>query len=106
MLESLAADMRDGKLKLPRLLVSDDVQSGLRAIIRSSGAISFHAHYYAPNGTRPMALIGDYPETSITAARSITKTIVALAARGIDPIEGMRTRLMKELLDLGEKWRP
>lgn len=107
MLENLAADMRAGRLKVPRLLISDNVQPGLRAIIRrGTGAVSFHAHYFAPDGSRPMVLIGGYPETSIAVARAITKTILALVERKIDPIEGMRARLMRELYEKGTSWRP
>src|SRR5262249_29067097 len=43
--EALAADLKSGRVPLDRLTVSEDVQPGLSAIIRRTGAISLHVGY-------------------------------------------------------------
>lgn len=105
-LEALAKDLKEERIPLDKVTISDTQVSGLRAIIRKSGAISYHANYTARDGSRPYLKIGDYPKMSINQARQITDTIHALAAKGIDPVEGLHERLMRELLEKGEKWRP
>jgi hypothetical protein len=85
--------------------VGDDRQVGLRAIIRKSGAITFHAMYQL-GGSRPMVTIGQYPETSIDLARHLTSVVRGLAEKGIDVQEGLHSRLLQELEDEGLKWRP
>jgi hypothetical protein len=104
-LERLAGIVRTMRLPNGRVTVSDNVQPGLRAIIRDTGGVSFHAHYEV-NGSRPYLRIGGLPETSIAEARELTKTILALAAKGIDPQDGLHTRLIRELAAKGAAWRP
>ncbi|MCF8475744.1 MAG: Arm DNA-binding domain-containing protein [Pseudolabrys sp.] len=106
LLDGLSDDMRARRIRSPRLVVSDNVATGLRAIIRQSGNVTLHCHYRSPDGSRPMILLGAYPEMSIGSARDLVKTINALVARGIDPLEGMRRRVMAELLEKGADWRP
>lgn len=105
MLEGLAADLKSGRIPLPRVNVSDDVQVGLRAIIRNTGNISFHANYDYQD-SRPWFKIGDYPDMSIKKARELTFTIRELASKGIDVQAGMHERLLRELEERGTKWRP
>lgn len=106
LLDGLSAEMQARRIRAPRLVVSDNVVTGLRAIIRQSGAVSLHAHYKSPDGSRPMVLLGAYPEMSIAQARDLVRTINALVAKGLDPLEGMRRRVMAELLEKGSDWRP
>ncbi len=104
-LEKMAAIVRTMRLPNGRVTVSDNVQPGLRAIIRDTGGVSFHAHYEI-DGTRPYLKIGGLPGTSIAEARELTKTILALAAKGIDPQAGLHDRLIRELTAKGAAWRP
>lgn len=103
--EGLAKDLKDGRTPLDRLTVSDDMQQGLRAIVRNTGLVSFHAHYDV-DGSRPYIKIGDYPDMTVEQARAITKTIRALADMGIDVQAGLHERLIRELKEKGTKWRP
>jgi hypothetical protein len=105
-LEKLAKSLESGAIKhIDRLSISDDVQPGLRAIIRNTGAISFHVHY-AVAGSRPMLKIGEHPGTSIAEARSLAATVLTLADKGIDPQVGLHERLIRELKEKGARWRP
>lgn len=88
-----------------KITLSDPMTTGLQAIIRPSGAISFHVHYHY-NGHRPLLKLGDFPGMTIVQARELTRTVIALGELGIDPQEGFRERLIRELLRDGEKWRP
>ena len=103
--EALADDLKRGRVPLDRVTVSDNIQTGLRAIIRNTGLISFHVQY-SVEGSRPYLKIGDYPDTTVNEARSIAKTVIALAERGIDVQSGLHERLVRELKEKGEKWRP
>jgi hypothetical protein len=107
---AIAKDLASGKVPMARLTISDDLVVGLRAMISNSGEISYHASYTL-RGERPFLNIGsanrqapDY--ISLTEARQITKTIKALAHKGIDVKDGLMPRLRRELLRDGEKWRP
>ena len=109
-LKDIARDLASGKLKLPRVQISDDMVTGLRAMVNKSGLISFHAAYTI-GGSRPLLKIGEMdkksPEyISIEDARHLTKTIQALADKGIDVQEGLHRRLVRELRDQGTNWRP
>lgn len=42
----------------------------------------------------------------ISEARVLAKTVRLLAARGIDVQAGLHERLVRELTEKGEKWRP
>jgi hypothetical protein len=105
MLDSMRKRMLSDKNTLNSVTITDDVQDGLRAIVRKTGLVSFHAHY-AFNGQRPFLLIGHYPETTIEQARELTKTVRALADMGIDVTEGLHARLIRELKRDGTRWRP
>lgn len=103
--ERLARDLQNGNVPLDRVTVTDDMQPGLRAIIRNTGLVSFHVNYDV-EGARPYLKIGDHPEMPIADARYVAKVVRDLAAMGIDPQEGLHRRLIRELLEKGTKWRP
>jgi hypothetical protein len=112
MLKAMAKDLATGKTPLDRVVLSDDLVTGLRAIVRKSGNVSLHASYHFDGG-RPLIILGDptlSPKDpnyiSLADAREITKTIKHLAGNGIDPQEGARRRLLKELKRDGTAWRP
>lgn len=109
-LEGLAKDLKSGRLPLERTTISDDMVTGLRAIVTKDGKISFHASYHFGEG-RPFMKIGELDKKSkdyisITDARELTKTIKGLADKGIDPQEGLLQRLVKELKRDGTSWKP
>jgi hypothetical protein len=104
-LEALAKDLQSGRTPLDKLTVSDDEVSGLRPIVRNTGAISYHVTY-SISGSRPYLLLGHHPEMTIRDARELAKTVQALAERGIDPQEGLHSRLIRELREKGTRWRP
>lgn len=89
----------------PWVSIGDDRQPGLRAIIRKSGAVTFHAMYYFGD-SRPMITVGQFPETTIEEARHLTKVVRGLAEKGIDVQEGLHSRLLRELEEEGLDWRP
>jgi hypothetical protein len=112
MLKDLASDLQTGKTPLDRVTVSDDMVVGLRAMVTKKGNISLHASYHF-NDSRPMIRLGDPTVSpkdpdyiSLTDAREVTKTIKNLALKGIDPAEGAQRRLIRELREKGEAWRP
>lgn len=105
LLERIATDLQTKRIPLPRITVSDEVQPGLRAIMRDTGLISFHVSYDV-DGTRPFLKIGDHPAMKIDEARELAKTIRALADMGIDPTLGLHERLIRELQAKGTRWRP
>ena len=86
-------------------VVADPGTVGLQAIVRSTGAISFHIHYHC-NGSRPVLKIGDFPGTTIEQARALARTVKKLGEAGIDPQEGLHARLIRELTERGTDWRP
>jgi hypothetical protein len=102
--EALAKDLKSGKIPLPKVMLTDPVQPGLRVLIRQSGTITFIAHYTVGD-RRPMLTIGEHPEMTIEEARPLVRTINALADKGVDVQEGLHTRLLKELRAKGEKWK-
>jgi hypothetical protein len=50
-----------------------------------------------------MIKVGELPGTTIEEARALTKTIRALAAKGIDVQSGLHERLLRVQ---GTRWRP
>lgn len=111
-LEKLADDLKKGRIPLDRVTVSDDRVVGLRAIVTKDGRITFHASYHFGEG-RPFLKLGEmtlpqkHPDhISFTDARELTKTIKALADKGIDPQDGLHRRLLRELKRDGVSWRP
>lgn len=105
MLTSMSDALKTGRLGVAKLTFTDDVQPGLRAIIRPTGNVTLHAHYDF-DGSRPMIKVGEIPGSTVEEARALTKVIRALAAKGIDVQSGMRERLLRELKTRGTKWRP
>jgi hypothetical protein len=91
--------------KSPWISVGDDRVPGLRAIIRKSGAVTFHQMYYIGDA-RPMMTIGQFPDTTIEEARHLANVVRTLARNGTDPQEGLYGRLLKELARDGASWRP
>jgi hypothetical protein len=79
--------------------------SGLQAIIRRTGLISFHVGYNY-GGSRPVLKLGVWPGMSIAEARSLATTVRELAEKGIDVQEGLHERLIRELQARGTDWRP
>lgn len=109
-LEGLAKDLKSGRLPLERTQISDDMVTGLRAMVNKSGLISFHASYYV-GGNRPFIKLGDLNRDSpdyisLEDAREITKTIKALGNKEIDVQAGLHRRLIRELKRDGTSWRP
>lgn len=103
--EKLAKDLESGRIPLDRVTVSDNMQTGLRAVIRNSGLISFHVQYDAAD-SRPYLKLGNHPEMTITEARGLARTVRTLAGKGIDVQEGLHERLVRELKEKGDRWRP
>lgn len=97
--------LKSGRMKVDKVTFTDDVQPGLRAIVRSKGAITLHCHYDF-EGSRPMIKVGEIPGCTVDEARALTKTIRALAAKGIDVQSGLHERLLRELKAQGTRWRP
>lgn len=103
--QSILKDLKSKRVPLRKVTVSDDMESGLRAIIRDTGVISYHFNFKGDD-VRAYLKLGEHPELTLNEARSLARTIRALSARGIDPTKGLHDRLMRELLDKGDKWRP
>jgi len=111
-LKALAKDLQSGRIPMERVTVSDDMVTGLRAMVTKDGGISFHASYHFGDA-RPFLKLGNFHVSpkdpdyiSIQDARELTKTIKALADKGIDPQQGLHTRLIRELKRDGTSWRP
>lgn len=100
-----------------KIQISDDQQTGLRALVRATGLITFHAHYRLGE-ERPNMKVGHYPvesqikknknagQKAIDDARKVTAAVISLAKKGIDVQDGLHERLWRELLEQGDKWRP
>src|SRR5882762_9376710 len=102
----IAEDLTSGRIPLPRQTITDPLTTGLRAIIRDTGLVSFHAHLDVA-GERPMLDLGEFPrEITIEEARELTRTIRGLAGMGIDVRDGLHKRLLRELQEKKLKWRP
>ena len=109
LLHQMSKDIQSGAIPLtkkqPWVNIGDDRQTGLRAIIRKSGTVTFHAMYQIGE-SRPMITVGHFPDTTIEEARHLTKVVRSLADKGIDVQEGLHQRLLKELERDGTNWRP
>jgi Arm DNA-binding domain len=103
--QKLAEGLTTKRMKTDRITVSDDMVPGLRAIIRDTGGISFHVQYTIGK-SRPYLKIGDVPGTTVDQARKLARTVLSLAKQGIDPQSGLHERLLRELAEQGDKWRP
>lgn len=107
--EAMLADMKSGRIPLNKVTFADDMQPGLRVIIRPTGNISYHVHYEIrkKSGTdRGMLKIGEYPDTTIERARRRAKSVITLGRKGVDPAEGLHDRMIRELDRDEERWRP
>lgn len=110
-LEMLANDLKTGRLKLDRLTVSDNIVKGLRAIVRSTGLVSFHVYYTVGADDAAYLKIGvmdpkNPDHLTIPEARELARTIKALGKTGIDPQSGLHQRLVAELKSQGVNWKP
>lgn len=105
-LEQIADDLQTGKIPLKQVTISDEMTTGLRAIVRNSGKISYHVDYVVSDEGRCYLKVGDHPLMTMANARKLAQTIKTLGDQGIDPQAGLHERLIRELLDKGEKWRP
>jgi len=104
-LEKLADDLQKGRIPLERVTITDEMQTGLRAIVRNTGGVSFHVNYDV-DGSRPYLKLGEHPGMSIPEARRLAQIVRGLADLGIDPQAGLHERLIRELKEKGLKWRP
>lgn len=105
----LQADMKSGRTPLKRMKLTDPQMRGLTVNLYPSDdePMSWYVQY-APDGRtkRPFIKVGEFPETSIEHARRRARVIHTLAEKGIDVQDGLHKRLMRELDEKGEKWRP
>jgi Arm DNA-binding domain len=118
--EEYVKDMQSGRFPLQRLHLSDTEGNGLRVIIRKTGLITYHCHYFAPPdppqsleldeeeavGGRPLQKIGSYPSTSVATARHRAQVITTLAKNGIDFRWGLLPRVLREIDEKGVRWKP
>lgn len=107
---AVAKDLKEGRLPLERVRISDDMVVGLRAVVNKSSLVTLHVSYEVGDD-RPFWKLGDVnkdsPEyISIEDARELAKTVKALGLRGINVEEASRKRLIKELQRDGVAWRP
>jgi hypothetical protein len=108
-LEAFARDLKSQRVPLERQQISDDVVTGLRAVIHKTGLIAFHVSYYVGD-KRPFMKIGEFNKESpdymsIEDAREIARTIKAIGERGVDVQDGLHRRLVRELQEKGTAWR-
>lgn len=109
-LTAMAKDLKTRRIMLDRTVLSDDLVTGLRAVIRKDGGVTYHASYHFGD-ERPFMILGvmdpkSEDHISLAEARQLTKTIKALADKGINPQEGLRKRLIRELMAEGTDWKP
>jgi hypothetical protein len=102
-LNAFRADVDAKKIPV-RSQITDGLVPGLRARFEADRT-AFYAHYFVA-GERKQQLIGHFPEMSIPVAREVVKTIKALADKGINIQDGLVPRLIQELIQLGDAWRP
>jgi hypothetical protein len=102
----------DSAPHLKRTRIRDDMVVGLHATINHSGLITFHIDYDIGGiDHRYHLLLGSLNEDredyiSVEKARERAKTIKALAAKGVNPQEGLHMRLWRELDERGTAWKP
>lgn len=99
-----------GHSKLKRVTVVDDMVIGLHAKINKSGLIAYHVTYEIGD-ERPYFKLGDgNPDSdeyiTVETARDLSKTIKALADRGVDVRDGLHRRIVREIREQGMGWRP
>lgn len=100
----IADDLQSGRIPLPKQTLTHE---NLQVIIRDSGTISYHALYWREDGIRTSLTLGHHSEgMRLPQARQLTETIRKLSERGIDVQDGLHKRLIRELTEQGEKWKP
>lgn len=118
--EKYVEDLKTRRIPLKRLQLSDKMGNGLRVIIRPTGHISYHCHYFAPEWpadlvaddedeakvVRPLKKIGVYPESSVAKVRQRALVITTLAKNGMDYRWALLPRVLREIDKEGLKWRP
>lgn len=111
MLFQAAKDLSSGRLKLERVRISDDMVTGLRAVVnRGSGLVTLHVSYEVGDD-RPYMLLGSLNKDAdnhitIEQARELARTVKALGDKGINVQDGLHKRLIRELREKGTAWRP
>lgn len=110
-LEAFARDLKSQRIPLDRQQISDDVETGLRAIVYKSGLIVLAVSYNVSEGNRPFLRLGtlnkDEPDhLTIEEARDLARTVKTIANRGIDVQDGLLRRLIQELQRDGVNWQP
>lgn len=110
MLFATAEELNSGKIPLERMRYADDRVVGLRMVVNATKTITFHVAYECGDA-RQYLLLGslnkDRPDyITLDEARELAKTVKVLAAKGIDPQDGLHKRLMRELKEKGTAWRP
>lgn len=98
----LVEDMRSGRIPKAKMTMTED---NLLVLLRNTGEISFHA-IYTVGEKRSSLLIGEHPGMSLDRARRIADNVRAIAARGVDPQEGLHKRLISEIEAQGARWKP
>jgi hypothetical protein len=93
-----------GKITAERVNLSDTEQTGLRVIVRKTGAVTYHAHYEV-DGRRPLTKIGAYPGMRLESARALVRTIRHFAERDVDPFGDLYESRIQELLTSGTTWQ-
>lgn len=118
--EEFVRDMQSGRWPSKRLHLTDTEGNGLRAIVRITGEVTYHCHYFAPKevpsgvvlqegdpvGGRPLQKIGSYPDTPVALVRERAAYITELAMRGYDFRWGLLSRALRDLDEKGLRWRP
>lgn len=109
-LQKIVDDMAKGKYgeKIPnnRLVVSDEVQPGLKANVFKSGYWAYIIEYKVRGKDgRPHITIGEHPVMPIKEARELARVIRYLGEQGLDIQDGLRDRLVAELKRDGIQWR-
>lgn len=110
MLFATAKELESGKIPLERMRYTDDLVVGLRVVVNRTTTITFHVSYEVGD-ERQYLILGSLNKDredymTLDEARELAKTVKALAAKGIDPQDGLHRRLMRELREKGTSWRP
>jgi hypothetical protein len=105
LIKKMVGDLESGRLPLQHVTLSDSLANGLRVRVSKNGTVTFHVQFFVGD-SRPLLKLGDHPDMSLADARKLTNTVRGLAQKGIDPTDGLHKRLIRELLEKGDKWRP
>lgn len=109
MLFATAEELHSGKIPLERMRYTDDLVVGLRMVVNATKTITFHIAYEVGDARQYMilgSLNKERPDyITLDEARELAKTVKALAAKGIDPQDGLHKRLIRELKRDGVAWK-